>query len=48
MAAEADAISMALAEGRTEIPEVTWAEISTIARLLASWLNGVERALIQR
>jgi hypothetical protein len=48
MAAEADAVSLALAEGRAEVPEMTWAETSTIARLLASWFNGVERALIPR
>jgi hypothetical protein len=43
MAAEADAVSLALAEGRAEIPEMTLADTSTIARLLASWFNGVER-----
>jgi dihydrodiol dehydrogenase / D-xylose 1-dehydrogenase (NADP) len=48
MAAEADAVSLALAEGRAEIPQMTWAETSTIARLLALWFIGVERALIQR
>jgi dihydrodiol dehydrogenase / D-xylose 1-dehydrogenase (NADP) len=48
MAAEADAVSLALAERRAEFPEMTWAETSTIARQLASWRNCVERALIQR
>ena len=41
MAAEADAVSMALAAGRAEIPEMTWAETSTIANLLHFWRLGV-------
>jgi dihydrodiol dehydrogenase / D-xylose 1-dehydrogenase (NADP) len=41
MAAEADAVSLALAEHRAEVPEMTWAETSTIARLLHSWRRGL-------
>jgi dihydrodiol dehydrogenase / D-xylose 1-dehydrogenase (NADP) len=41
MAAEADAVSLALADGRAEVPEMTWAETSTIADVLASWRRGL-------
>ena len=37
MAAEADAVSLALAEGRTEVPEMTWAETAGVARALDAW-----------
>ncbi len=37
MAAEADAAILALREGRTEAPEVPWAQTRTISRLLADW-----------
>jgi predicted dehydrogenase len=36
-AAEADAVSLALAEGRTEIPEVPWSHSRAVARLLTEW-----------
>ena len=41
MAAEADATIRALREGRTEAPEIPWAETRTIARLLAEWRGGI-------
>jgi predicted dehydrogenase len=41
MAAEADAISLAIADGRAEIPEMTWAETTTIAAALADWRSGL-------
>ncbi|PRY68425.1 putative dehydrogenase [Glaciihabitans tibetensis] len=41
MAAEADAVSLALADGRAEIPEMTWAETSTVADILAEWRRGL-------
>jgi dihydrodiol dehydrogenase / D-xylose 1-dehydrogenase (NADP) len=41
MAAEADAISLALAEGRAEVSEMTWAETTTIAAVLADWRRGL-------
>jgi dihydrodiol dehydrogenase / D-xylose 1-dehydrogenase (NADP) len=41
MAAEADAISLALAEGRAEVPEMTWAETISIAAALADWRRGL-------
>ncbi|MGB4778409.1 Gfo/Idh/MocA family protein [Microbacterium sp.] len=37
MAAEADATIRALREGRTEAPEVPWAQTRATARLLADW-----------
>jgi predicted dehydrogenase len=37
MAAEADAVSLALAEGRLEVPEMPWAHSRTIARVLTDW-----------
>ncbi len=37
MAAEADATILALREGRTEAPEMPWAESLATARLLADW-----------
>jgi predicted dehydrogenase len=41
MAAEADAVLRALAEGRTEVPEMPWRETRAIARLLDKWLGAV-------
>jgi dihydrodiol dehydrogenase / D-xylose 1-dehydrogenase (NADP) len=41
MAAEADAVSLALAEGRAEVPEMTWSETTTIAAALADWRRGL-------
>jgi predicted dehydrogenase len=41
-AAEADAVSLALAEGRTEIPEVPWSHSRAVARLLAEWRVGLD------
>lgn len=40
--AEADAVSLAIAEGRTEIPEMTWAESTLVARLLADWRAALD------
>jgi dihydrodiol dehydrogenase / D-xylose 1-dehydrogenase (NADP) len=42
MAAEADAVSLALAERRAEVPQMTWAETSTIAHVLSSWRHGLD------
>ncbi|MGC5170263.1 Gfo/Idh/MocA family protein [Microbacterium sp. DT81.1] len=36
-AAEADAVSLALAEGRREVPEVPWASSAAISRILDEW-----------
>lgn len=41
MAAEADAVSLALSEGRAEVPEMTWDETSTIASVLEAWRRGI-------
>jgi len=41
-AAEADAVSLALLDGRTEAAEVPWAHSRTIARLLDQWRAGLE------
>ncbi len=41
-AAEADAVASALAEGRTEAPEVPWAHSRTLARLLADWRRALD------
>jgi predicted dehydrogenase len=41
MAAEADALLRALADGRTEVPEMPWRETRAIARLLDEWLDAV-------
>jgi predicted dehydrogenase len=41
-AAEADAVSLALAEGRTEAPEVPWAHSRAVARLLEEWRAGLD------
>lgn len=43
-AAEADAVSLALRDGRTEAPEVPWAHSRTIARLLGQWRAGLDAA----
>ncbi|MFG6503058.1 Gfo/Idh/MocA family protein [Microbacterium sp. P05] len=37
MAAEADAVSLAIAEHRLEVPEMTWAETASVARVLDAW-----------
>lgn len=42
MAAEADAVSLALAEGRGEVPQMTWAETSLTAELLDLWRAGLD------
>ncbi len=42
MAAEADAVSLALAEGRTEVPEMTWAETALVAETLHLWRAGLD------
>jgi predicted dehydrogenase len=41
-AAEADAVSLALAEGRTEASEGPWAHSRAVARLLAEWRAGLD------
>lgn len=41
MAAEADAVSLALAEGRVEAPEVPWALTQFIADSIELWLDAV-------
>ncbi len=41
MAAEADAVSLALTEGRTEVPEMTWAETTLVAESLHLWRAGL-------
>ena len=41
MAAEADAVSMAIATGRREAPEMPWAHTRAIARLLTDWRAAV-------
>src|SRR5690606_10553407 len=41
MAAEGDAVLRALAEGRTEVPEMPWAETRAIARLIDAWLSAL-------
>ena len=41
-AAEADAVSLALAEGRTEAPEVPWSHSRTVVRLLEQWRAGLD------
>jgi len=37
MSAEADAISLALAEGRLEVPEMPWSHTRAVARALSDW-----------
>jgi predicted dehydrogenase len=41
-AAEADAVSRALADGHTQAPEVPWDHSRAVARLLAEWRAGVD------
>ncbi|WP_396667558.1 Gfo/Idh/MocA family protein [Microbacterium sp. R86528] len=41
LAAEADAVSRAIADGRSELPEVTWGETVAIAQLLDDWRRQV-------
>lgn len=40
MAAEADAVSRALAEGRVEAPEMPWADSARIAEISTRWLEA--------
>jgi predicted dehydrogenase len=42
MAAEADALAVAAAEGRLEAPEVPWAHSLAIARVLTAWRSASE------
>lgn len=42
MAAEADAVVLALREGRTEVPEMTWAQTRATARLLEDWRAALD------
>lgn len=37
MAAEADAMSLALADGRLEVPEMPWSHTRAVARVLTQW-----------
>ncbi|MGV8881462.1 MAG: Gfo/Idh/MocA family protein [Rhodoglobus sp.] len=39
---EADAVSLAIAEGHAEIPEMTWAESTLVAQLLADWRASLD------
>lgn len=41
MAAEADAVSLALDEGRVEVPQMSWAETVLVAEILDRWRAGV-------
>jgi predicted dehydrogenase len=41
MAAEADAVSLALADGRVEAPEMPWDDSRAIARALTLWRGAV-------
>jgi len=41
MAAEADAVSLALAEGRLEAPEIPWADSRAISAALTAWRTAV-------
>jgi dihydrodiol dehydrogenase / D-xylose 1-dehydrogenase (NADP) len=41
MGAEADAISLALADGRSEVPEVPWGDTRAIAEALTQWRTAV-------
>ena len=41
-AAEADAVSLALAEGRREAPEVPWASSAAISRILDAWRRAID------
>lgn len=41
-AAEADAVSRALAEGRQEISEMTWRESTVVAQLLEDWRRALD------
>lgn len=42
MAAEADAVIAALRDGRTEAPEMPWAQTRVIARLLEDWRRALD------
>ena len=37
MAAEADAVTLAMAEGRLEVPEMPWSHTRAVARVLTTW-----------
>lgn len=37
MGAEADAVSLAIAEGRVEVPEMPWSHTRAVARVLTDW-----------
>lgn len=41
-AAEADAVSLALAEGGQEVPEMTWGESAVVAQLLEDWRRALD------
>jgi len=41
-AAEADAVSLALARGVQEIPEMPWAQTATVARVLEEWRRALD------
>jgi len=40
-AAEADAISLALAEGRTEVPQMPWSHTRAVSRVLEDWRRAI-------
>ena len=42
MAAEADAVSLALAEGRAEVPQMPWAETIMVAEVLDQWRAALD------
>lgn len=41
-AAEADAVSIALAEGRQQVPEMPWAQSTSVARVLEDWRRALD------
>lgn len=43
MAAEADAVSLAIQEGRIEVPQMPWSHSQAVARLLDTWRADVAR-----
>lgn len=47
-AAEADAVSLALAEGRLEVPEMPWSHTRATARILADWRAALWEPLTGR
>lgn len=44
MAAEADAVALALAEGRGEVPQMTWTETVLVAELVDRWRGSLTRS----